>query len=556
LRHRDLILIHPPSVFDFRNKPIFWGPISDTVPSTPVFDTFPIGFISLAEYMHRLGFGVEIINLAAKMLENSKFDVSSFLASLKSEVFGIDLHWLPHVQGCIEIARLLKKLHPNSRIVLGGFTATYYHLELMEHMPFVDAVVRGDSGELPLQRYLEAYVQNRGDESSIPNLSWRNDDGKICINHLEYVQSNLDELAIDYKFIAAFMMKSLLKADRAPYFEWKRHPIAATLSCKGCSYGCVTCGGSRYSYLKHLNRMDIGFRSPEAVARDIAGVNQYSKIPIWIIGDIRQGGAIYTEKLLRRLKEEKIDSPVMLELFEPAGEEFINEASQSIPRLGLSFSPDSGSEAVRRAQGRKFTNTAIEKTLLSALDASVSRLDLFFLLGLGRDTPESVSETFRYAEALMDRFSGKGLAVYMSTLVPTLDPGSIAFDEPRDHGFILRYHTLLEHYQGFSSPSWKYFLNYRTVAYDFDGIVDLTYQVASYLTELKLGHDLLTPRDAEFTKDRILISKSLLAKIDVIMGLDKSKERDEHLAQITEIVQKDQGDRLLHTLNELDRYDI
>jgi hypothetical protein len=86
--------------------------------------------------------------------------------------------------------------------------------------------------------------------------------------------------------------------------------------------------------------------------------------------------------------------------------------------------------------------------------------------------------------------------------------------------------------------------------------VDLTYQVASYLTELKLGHDLLTPRDAEFTKDRILISKSLLAKIDVIMGLDKSKERDEHLAQITEIVQKDQGDRLLHTLNELDRYDI
>lgn len=117
LRNNDLILIHPPSVFDFRKKPIFFGPISDTVPSTPIFDIFPIGFISLAEYLHRFGFKVDIVNLAAKMLKDKKLDAEKFLASLKSDVFSLDLHWLPHVQGCLQVSKLLKKLHSNSKTI-------------------------------------------------------------------------------------------------------------------------------------------------------------------------------------------------------------------------------------------------------------------------------------------------------------------------------------------------------------------------------------------------------------------------------------------------------
>jgi radical SAM superfamily enzyme YgiQ (UPF0313 family) len=325
------------------------------------------------------------------------------------------------------------------------------------------------------------------------------------------------------------------------------------LSCKGCAYNCVTCGGSKYTYSKHLNRKDIGFRSPEAIAKDIAGVSSYRKIPIWIIGDMRQGGASYVDKLLRRIKEEKVDSPVIIELFEPAAEEFINKVARSIPRFGLSFSPDSGNEVVRRAQGRNFTNSAIEKTVSSALAASTSRLDLFFLLGLGRDTLESVSDTFRYTEALMEKFGEKGLYVYMSTLTPTLDPGSPAFDEPSDHGFHLRYRTLLEHYQGFSSPSWKYFVNYCTDAFDVDGIVDLTYLVASFMADFKAKFNLLKPREVETVKDRIALSKTLLSNIDMIMKLNDKKERNEKLEQLTDIVQKNRGDRVIHALNELDR---
>ena len=66
----DLILLHAPSVYDFREKPILCGPVSDQIPSTPVFEMYPIGFTSIAEYLERAGYRVRIVNLAVRMLND------------------------------------------------------------------------------------------------------------------------------------------------------------------------------------------------------------------------------------------------------------------------------------------------------------------------------------------------------------------------------------------------------------------------------------------------------------------------------------------------------
>ncbi|MDO9351920.1 MAG: TIGR04190 family B12-binding domain/radical SAM domain protein, partial [Deltaproteobacteria bacterium] len=65
----DLILLHPPTYYDFRKRPGIYGPISDVVPSTPIFEMYPIGFASLSEYLERHGLKVRIINVALKMLK-------------------------------------------------------------------------------------------------------------------------------------------------------------------------------------------------------------------------------------------------------------------------------------------------------------------------------------------------------------------------------------------------------------------------------------------------------------------------------------------------------
>jgi len=38
----DLILLNAPSVYDFREKSILYGPMSDLVSASPIFEMYPI----------------------------------------------------------------------------------------------------------------------------------------------------------------------------------------------------------------------------------------------------------------------------------------------------------------------------------------------------------------------------------------------------------------------------------------------------------------------------------------------------------------------------------
>ena len=79
----DLILIHAPSVYDFREKSIMFGPMSDLVPSTPIFEMYPIGFLTMANYLVRRGLRVRIVNLAYRMLDDKNFDVERFIKRVR-----------------------------------------------------------------------------------------------------------------------------------------------------------------------------------------------------------------------------------------------------------------------------------------------------------------------------------------------------------------------------------------------------------------------------------------------------------------------------------------
>ncbi|HXW68906.1 MAG TPA: hypothetical protein VEJ88_04805, partial [Dissulfurispiraceae bacterium] len=118
----DLILLHPPSVFDFRERPGFYGPVSDVVPSSSIFEIYPIGFLTMSDYLHRHGISVRIVNLAMKMLIAKSFDPVKFVKKLRALAFGVDLHWLPHVDGSLSLAEMLKKHHPDKPVILGGLS--------------------------------------------------------------------------------------------------------------------------------------------------------------------------------------------------------------------------------------------------------------------------------------------------------------------------------------------------------------------------------------------------------------------------------------------------
>jgi radical SAM superfamily enzyme YgiQ (UPF0313 family) len=188
----DLVLLHAPSVYDFREKTILYGPVSDQIPSSPVFEMYPIGFTSLAEYLERAGYRVRIVNLAARMLTNPTFDTEEMIKKLNAPIFGIDLHWMVHCHGSIEVARLVKRHHPESRVLFGGLSASYWCRQLMEY-PEIDYILRGDSTEEPLRQLMHCVLNNKQPEM-VPNLVWRDGRGEVRENPFSHVPTDLSHV--------------------------------------------------------------------------------------------------------------------------------------------------------------------------------------------------------------------------------------------------------------------------------------------------------------------------------------------------------------------------
>ncbi|NLT43423.1 MAG: TIGR04190 family B12-binding domain/radical SAM domain protein [Anaerolineae bacterium] len=530
MRQPDLVLLHAPSVFDFRRESILYGPISDVVPSMPIFEMYPVGFTSMASYLEKNNYQVRIINLAHRMLQSDRYDPAATIAKLRPRAFGIDLHWLPHAQGALAVAQLCKKLHPDIPVLLGGFSSTYYHEELIER-PEVDLVLRGDSTEDPLLQLMRA-LEKGLPLHDIPNLTWKDDAG-AHVNPLSYVPKDLGAFAIDYGYVMHSVVRYRDLMGVIPFLGWMDYPITTALTCKGCLNTCNTCGGSAFTSRRFYGRERAAFRDPKDLARDVHRIAEFSHGPVFILGDLRQAGDEYADAFFQALG--KAQSRLMVELFEPAPRSFYEKLARVAPDFTVEISMESHDDNVRRAFGRHYTAEAAEASIADALDLGCARFDVFFMIGLPEQTFESVLGTVDYCEHLLERFSRGGtprVLPFLSPLAPFLDPGSPAFEDPERYGYRLFHRTVEEHRQALLSPSWKYVLNYETRWMSRDEIVESTYEAGLRLNRVKQRYGLLDAPTADAVEERILRARRLMQQIDDVMSIPDERRRQLLLAAL------------------------
>jgi len=529
----DLILLHPPTLYDFRNRPGIHGPISDVVPSTPIFEMYPIGFASLSEYLERHGLKVRIINVAMKMLKDEKFDLERLIKKNKPLAFGIDLHWMAHVQGALALAEIIKRFHPNTPVILGGLSATYYHEEILRQYPFIDFVMRGDSTEKPLLQLIQAIKAGK-DFKNIPNLTYRDEKKEIQVNPLTHVPENLDEITIDYRHIMKKVVRYVDPTGYQPFIDWYTYPVTAVFTCRGCLYSCKTCGGSAQTFRMMANRRKPAYRNPKLLAQDIFNISDHLHAPVMIIGDIFQPGEEYGFTFLREMKRRPISNHIAFEFFTPPSRTRLERIAESISNFNIEISPESHDEEVRRAFGRPYNNESLEKMLEDAMDLGSKRIDLFFMTGLPKQTYQSVLDTVEYSRTLLERFhSYNKLFPFISPLAPFLDPGSPVFETPEKYGYRLFYRTVEEHRQALLAPSWKYILNYETEWMNRDEIVYSTYEAGKKLNRLKAEFGLIDPKTAESVEIRLEGAVQMMKEIDRIMTFPDTGEREIALQSIS-----------------------
>ena len=514
MTHADLILLHPPSIFKFRELPIYFGPISAAIPSTSIFENYPIGFLTLSEYLSRHGISVRIVNLAMKMLSHASFDPENFLAKLHPLAFGIDLHWLPHVDGSLSLAEVVKRQHPDIPVIFGGLSATYYHREIMRDYPCVDFVLCGDSTEEPLRLLMEV-IKHGGNFGTVPNLVWRDARGETIVNGISSHPDNLDTVNFDYTHLLKMALKYHDPSGYLPFRNWLANPVVAVFSSRGCFHDCVSCGGSASAFAKLCGREQPAFRSPELLAQDIKNIAAYSGAPVMVINDLLQAGADHVDRFLEAMKKYRIENPVGLEFFHPPPADFVRKVADSLVNFNVEISPESHDPRVRRAFGKAYDNAELEASIEALIGSNCQRLDLFFMVGLPYQDYQSVMETVEYCGELLRRYGGtKRVVPMIAPLAPFLDPGSRLFEEPERFGYRLLYRSLREHRQAMLMPTWKLSLNYETRWLTRDDIVRATYDGAMRLVELKAAYGLMDIGEARKITQHILLAKDLMKRLE------------------------------------------
>ena len=508
----DLLLLHPPSVYDFREKSILYGPVSDMVPSSVMFELYPIGFLTMAEYLEQRGMRVRIANLALRMLGDKRFDVSRFLEGQRPKLIGIDLHWMPHCHGAIEIARLAKKVHPDVPVIFGGLSSTYFHRELMAY-PEVDFVLRGDSTEPPLHQLLTALEQGTSLEA-IPNLTWRAGE-EVRVNPLTFIPNTLDYVDVRPELLIDMAIRYRDLASVLPYNGWLRNPTTMVLPLKGCAFECVTCGSSATTCGHLTLRKKPVYRSPANLADNLAAIGRLSRGTIVIPGDLLQGGRAYATQVIDEIAARDVTNDVMFEFFDVPPIEFLQHIDAKLHKWSFEVSPESHDKVVRHAmEGQAgYENEDMETMLREALKLRCTRIDVFYMIGLQYQTYESVMETVDYCEHLF-KLGDARLQCFISPMGPFLDPGSQIFEEPERFGYRKLAHTLEEHRQLLVQPSWEHILNYETAWMSRSRLVDATYDAAERLNDLKRRYGRISEQRARSVAEGIAGARRLRERLN------------------------------------------
>lgn len=208
------------------------------------------GILYLASYLRRGG-----IEAYVRLWESDETEaevrrsLEALLARVRPRLVGISFKWFHHVHRALRMARILRSLDPEVRIVVGGNSASFFWRELSA-FDCIDDLILGD-GERPLLALCQG-------EENPPNTISRAKDGTPRRLPLQYVQgaSNTDDLHYSH-----FEELFLSQLDLHSFSGW----VAPG---KGCAENCLYCAGARGNQKADFGRAKPFLRDEQYVRRD------------------------------------------------------------------------------------------------------------------------------------------------------------------------------------------------------------------------------------------------------------------------------------------------
>ncbi|HTZ93076.1 MAG TPA: cobalamin-dependent protein [Streptosporangiaceae bacterium] len=507
----DLFLLHAPSVFDFRERDdmlFAYLSDSDSVNVTSIYEMYPIGWFSIKQYLADRGLDTKIVNVASLMLQYPELDIRKLLGRLEAPIFGFDLHWMTQCYGAIELAALLKKVHPDALTIFGGISATYFAKQLIEY-PSVDVVVQGYDTLEPVAELVGRVRRGSRDFRSIPNLLYKPGGEIETTGFTHKPASRYNDVPNDWSYYRD-------SPDPGPSVS----KLIMTLPNTGCVHDCGWCGGSKFAYRNIMEvQKTLVQKDHEHIIQELRTMKETAKRT-----------SIYA---LQCYSENKVRMHQYLDAVKEVGynsvsfEQFMLTPPDTLQKMGEStnayimLSPESHDPKISKAAGRgTYTMDQMEAWIPRALDAGVKGIMIWFFIGMPYQDRQSVMDTVAYSERLIRKFGGWQALPLICPMVPFLDPGCRFFEEADQHGYRIYHRTLEEHRQAMITPLWYRRLNYETRWLDRRQLQDVSYEAIRRLVEIKGEYGVLPGRFCQAVIDTIAETQQLLGEMERALLLD------------------------------------
>lgn len=454
-RQLNCLFVHSPKMNNY------YKPLGDFI----WINFMPMGVLAMADWLDRHGHPSRIVHCGIEWIEDHNFLIADYVAARKPLVVALTLHWHQQCYDAIENARQIKAAVPDCFLVFGGFTASYFHEDILKDYDFVDGVVRGD-GEIPMLELVKCVAAgDREGLRDVPNLAWRGN-GEVVVNPISYVGTrklvdqlqfaNMPLLEHYETYVRQIGLPFIYAKNESKEANFKKYTIRSPLYplCvgRGCPVDCTYCGGSYRSQQLISNRRHYFYRSYDAVIDTIAQARKYGYETMHTCYDPEPRQQKYYARLWRELRARGIQTEWFFECNALPSREMIDEFALTFPsaKSVIAISPESGSERVRKAnRGFFFTNEELMSTLEYIDDKGIT-MEIFFTYGIPFETEADLWETIRLRRAIARRFKHiQG----MRALSIELEPGAPWQMAPEAHGVRTSLQTFRDFYEAHRDAS-------------------------------------------------------------------------------------------------------
>lgn len=409
----------------------------------------PMGLLAIAEQLRRRGSSVDLVHLGVEWVGDRDFNIATDTAGQSIRAIGLSLYWHYQSYDAIEVARALRAAHPTAYIFLGGLTAGYFAREIVEKFPFIDAVVAGHA-EGSAVRLVET-LKEGGDLGRIPGMIHRLSDGSVVDNgkgpHLDWWAPALDELvygdlsmmrhpetyANTFGFPLAYG-REYSRRENQSMLTMARSFFPLFVG-RGCPWMCTFCGGNRDTLRRVNGTNKLQWRDPDRVVDDVRRAREFGYKTMALCFDPTPQRDTYYVELFRKVAAAKLDVDFYFECWGLPTRRFVEEFRRAFPspESYIAVSPDSGNDAVRRANKQPYYTSADLFETLTVFDEFEVKFDVFYTIALPGEVLETARDTQRQINQIADTFRNTRRLMTWSV---QLEPGSPQFERPETFSMV------------------------------------------------------------------------------------------------------------------------